>query len=257
MAALRPKEDEGLLEGRRQRHFTKGMAAAAAISLAAHAAVLWSRLPYGGVASPTTHSAPSLLARIVPATEVARASPAPLTSIASIAESLVEPARVSEQPARAVDSTPAPAEARAASPSVVRLVPVQPVQAVPQPSLPSERQPEPVLGSTSAGSTYLSAGLDPPPRPLTDIDPTLPEAAGTRGGSVVVRLFINERGGVDKVEVLSATPPGLFDTSAIEASLRVRFSPGYFSGVAVKSQVTYEVTYPGASTGVEASGRTY
>ena len=254
MAALTKKEDERLLETGRQRRFTKGMAAAAAISLAAHGAVLWGRVPYGGAASPAPRSAPSLVARIVPAPEIVRASAGPTAATALPAESPVEPGRVPEQPARVADPTPAPVETRAPAPAVV---PVEPAQAVPQLLLRPERQPEPVLASTSAGSTYLSTGLDPPPRPLTEIEPTLPEAAGSRGGSVVLRLFINERGGVDKVEVLSATPPGLFDTSAIEASLRVRFSPGYFSGIAVKSQVTYEMTYPGANTGVEASGRTY
>lgn len=254
MAALTTTQEVGLLETGRQRRFTKGMAAAAAISLAVHGAVLWGRLPHGGAASPAPRSAPALVARIVPAPDIARATPGHPAVTALPAQSPVEPARLPDQPARAADSIPAPVEARAATPAIV---PAEPAPPAPQPSPRPERTPAPVLASTSASSPYLAAGLDPPPRPLTDIDPTLPEAAGSRGGSVVLRIFINERGDVDKVEVVSAAPPGLFDTSAIEASLRVRFSPGYFSGVAVKSQVTYEVTYPGANTGVEAAGRTY
>ena len=106
--------------------------------------------------------------------------------------------------------------------------------------------------------TYLSSGgLDPPPRPLDDIDPVVPPEAGPRGGVVVLRLFINERGGVDKAEVLSSTPPGLFDAAALEAFGNARFSPGYFAGVPVKSQVTFEVKIRGLGSGSAASGRTY
>ncbi len=106
--------------------------------------------------------------------------------------------------------------------------------------------------------TYLSSGgLDPPPRPLGEIDPVVPAEAGSRGGVVVLRLFINERGGVDKAEVLNSAPPGLFDASALEAFGNARFSPGYFAGVPVKSQVTFEVKFRGLGSGIAASGRTY
>ena len=99
--------------------------------------------------------------------------------------------------------------------------------------------------------------LDPPPRPLTDIDPAVPAEAGPRGGVVVLRLFINERGEVDKAEVLNSAPPGLFDASALEAFGNARFSPGYIAGVPVKSQVTFEVKFRGLGSGAATSGRTY
>jgi protein TonB len=102
-----------------------------------------------------------------------------------------------------------------------------------------------------------SIGLNPPPRPLTDIEQLVPESAGARGGTVVLRMYINEQGGVDKAEVLQSSPAGLFDATAVEAASRARFSPGYLGGVPVKSQVTYEIRWGALGSGVEASGRTY
>ena len=113
-------------------------------------------------------------------------------------------------------------------------------------------------GRGSRSDRWLgSLGLDPPPRPLSDIEQLVPEAAGSRGGTVVLRLFINEQGTVDKAEVLRSTPPGLFDATALEAASRARFSPGYLAGVPVKSQVTFEVKYRALGSGAEAGGRTY
>ncbi|MGZ5241206.1 MAG: energy transducer TonB [Caldimonas sp.] len=122
---------------------------------------------------------------------------------------------------------------------------------------PPEAAAAPPAPAAPPPSTYLSSGLDPPPRPLGDIDPAVPAAAGSRGGVVVLRLSINERGGVDKVEVLDSSPPGLFDASAVEAFSAARFSPGYLAGVAVKSQVTFEVRYRALGSGSEAAGKTY
>ena len=74
---------------------------------------------------------------------------------------------------------------------------------------------------------------------------------------MVLRLFINEIGGVDRAEILSSTPPGLFDASALDAFAAARYVPGYVAGVAVKSQMTVEVKYRSVGSGVESSSRTY
>jgi protein TonB len=124
--------------------------------------------------------------------------------------------------------------------------------------VPPAAEPAAVTAPPAPSVTYHgSLGLNPPPRPLTDIEQVVPEAAGLRGGTVVLRLFINEQGGVDKVEVLRSTPPGLFDATALEAASRARFSPGFLGGVPVKSQVTFEVNYKALGSGNEAGARTY
>ena len=129
---------------------------------------------------------------------------------------------------------------------------------MPPQASPPVPEPAPVSAPPAPSVTYHgSSGLDPPPRPLTDIEQLVPEAAGLRGGSVVLRLFINEQGGVDKAEVVRSTPPGVFDGTALEAASRARFSPGYLGGVPVKSQVTFEVNYRALGSGAEAGARTY
>ena len=73
----------------------------------------------------------------------------------------------------------------------------------------------------------------------------------------MLRLYINERGTVDRAEVVSSTPPGLFDASAVEAFGRALFAPGHLAGAAVKSRITFELKYRALDSGAEASGRGY
>ena len=83
--------------------------------------------------------------------------------------------------------------------------PVEPlIQAAPrqaQVPLPSASKPVPVATAASparaqATTTFRSgAELDPPPRPLGDIEPEYPAAAGLQQGTVVLRLMIDTNGG--------------------------------------------------------------
>ena len=92
--------------------------------------------------------------------------------------------------------------------------------------------------------------LDTSPVPLADITPDYPAAAAFRRGHVVLELFISETGIVDRVDVLSATPPGIFDDSARTAFLQAKFEPGRRRGVASRSRMTIEVDYrPADQTG--------
>lgn len=250
----------------RRRHLAHGVAAAGALSLAVHAAVLFVRLPTGGAAADgSPPPAPVLLTRIVVAPEsavAARVEPAPAAAPAPTAPSpppeaaradtvITTPDRDAAKARPAVSPQPAvapPEPAAAPRPPVTRPV------AEPPPSVEPPTAPAP----PSAALTYHGAlGLDPPPRPLGDIEPAVPEAAGTRGGVVVLRLYINEQGTVDRAEVLRSTPAGLFDGSAVEAFSNARFSPGYLAGVPVKSQMTIEVKYRALGSGTESSTRTY
>lgn len=106
--------------------------------------------------------------------------------------------------------------------------------------------------------SYLSGGrLDPGPRPLHDIEPAFPEEAGQQHGIVVLRLLINEFGGVDEAAVVRAVPKGLFEKSAVEAFAAARFSPGMLLGLPVKSQVTIEVEFAPFNRGANVTDRTY
>jgi protein TonB len=95
------------------------------------------------------------------------------------------------------------------------------------------------------------------PRPLEDIEPKYPDGADLRTGKVVLRLLIGDTGHVDDVAVVRATPPGLFDASAIEAFSKARFSPSLAGGIAVKSQMTVEVEFVPLNRLSRISGRSY
>jgi TonB family protein len=91
--------------------------------------------------------------------------------------------------------------------------------------------------------------LEKGPVPLVDIEPKYPPEAGGVQGTVVLRLLINEAGGVDDAAVVSAFPPELFDAAAIDAFRNVRFAPGRQLGVPVKSQLMIEVKFQSFNKG--------
>jgi protein TonB len=93
---------------------------------------------------------------------------------------------------------------------------------------------------------YVPASeLDARPGIMVQVMPGYPALAAAKklSGSVVIRVFINERGEVDDVTVVRADPPGVFEDSAMTAFRAARFSPGVKAGEAVKSYVTLEVSY--------------
>ncbi len=87
--------------------------------------------------------------------------------------------------------------------------------------------------------------LDVRPGIKTRVEPEYPERAARRflSGTVRIRLFISERGTVDRVMVVKADPAGFFEESAERAFRAARFSPGMKGGRAVKVQMLLEVTY--------------
>ncbi|MEF8701999.1 MAG: energy transducer TonB [Candidatus Accumulibacter sp. UW26] len=105
---------------------------------------------------------------------------------------------------------------------------------------------------------YALAGLlDVPPMPLADILPDYPEAAGNQQGSVVLRLFISDRGEVDELLLVRAMPSGFFEEAALTAFAQARFSPGMRNGRAVKSQLAVEVEFVPFNRGSGVTGRGY
>ncbi|MGA8006570.1 MAG: energy transducer TonB [Burkholderiales bacterium] len=96
-----------------------------------------------------------------------------------------------------------------------------------------------------ADGYYRSSELDVRPGIKTHVEPEYPEAAARRGlsGKVVLRLFINENGAVDRVETLRARPAGVFERSAERAFRSARFTPGMKDKHPVKTQMTIEVSF--------------
>jgi TonB family protein len=85
--------------------------------------------------------------------------------------------------------------------------------------------------------------LDRKPQVTVAVEPKFPERATEPMGRVVLRLLVNESGGVDEVIVEESEPPGVFDKAAREAFLQARFLPGQRSGLDVKSALRIEVLY--------------
>lgn len=96
---------------------------------------------------------------------------------------------------------------------------------------------------------YLTRELDVRPGIMTRVQPEYPEAAARRflSGKVMLRLYIEENGAVERVEILAAEPPGYFEESARRAFDAARFTPGIKDGRAVRVQMTLEVSFESPS----------
>ncbi len=68
---------------------------------------------------------------------------------------------------------------------------------------------------------------DEPPKPLTPIDPEYPEIAQEAGieGTVIIQVFVDEKGRVKETIVLKGIPNTGLDEAAIEAIRKTRFKP--------------------------------
>lgn len=100
-------------------------------------------------------------------------------------------------------------------------------------------------------------GLSPPPRPIGSVDPIKPDGTSGIGGNVLLRVYVNERGRVDRIEVVRSSPPGVFDAAAMAAFGGVPYSPGLLGGVPVAAYTMFEVVFPAAGAGANAGARSY
>lgn len=106
--------------------------------------------------------------------------------------------------------------------------------------------PPPILPAFPLPNRYYRAAeIDEKAEPI-DIPPLIyPEEAYLRRieGTVVLRVFISASGTIDSVDLLSATPPDLFEQSALDAVLATRFRPARLFGRPVNSQKTLEIRF--------------
>ena len=140
-----------------------------------------------------------------------------------------------------------------AAPAVFPPVPEEHVET--EPRISEQLQPtprdEPAQISRSAeqpssAESYLtSREVDVSAEPTNDVLLRYPwvEYRLKRGGVVRITLLINEQGGLDKVTVIDATPPGVFEEAALEAVNKLQFTPALKGGRRVRSQKTIEVVF--------------
>lgn len=105
--------------------------------------------------------------------------------------------------------------------------------------------PEAALTSGVDLTYYSARDLDVQPRALRQIRPDYPDEADRQklSGTLRLQLKLEADGRVSDVDVMSATPPGLFEKSAIKAFRDARFAPAQKNGRPVRALVIIEVVY--------------
>lgn len=118
-------------------------------------------------------------------------------------------------------------------------------QAAPEASTPASALLAAPAGEGAAGAEgegyFAAAELDVQARPLQPISLALPPDAPAGEVRLMLRVYINEQGGVDAVESEQPDPSGVLEREARRAFQGARFVPGQRHGRAVKSYKRIEV----------------
>ena len=96
---------------------------------------------------------------------------------------------------------------------------------------------EQVLGQTSKKMVMDEGSVDEPPKPVTRVAPDeYPPKARKNGisGFVTMNLLIGTGGEVERVKVLDAKPPGVFEEVAVATIRRWRFQPAVYQSEHVR-----------------------
>jgi outer membrane biosynthesis protein TonB len=103
--------------------------------------------------------------------------------------------------------------------------------------------PDEVLESRGSRYTYFSSRrLVSPARPLAELKPRYPAGKlAEQDGAVLLQLLINERGGLDYVDVLCAAPA--FEQSVRDSLRGMKFAPAQGRDGPVKSYMWVEFSY--------------
>lgn len=97
-----------------------------------------------------------------------------------------------------------------------------------------------------APTYYRTDQLTKPPRPTSRPSLDVPRTvARSVSGKVTLKLWIDERGRVDLVEIESSNLPEAISGMAAEALGKVRFVPGEMDGKRVRTLMRIEVAYAG------------
>ncbi len=147
-------------------------------------------------------------------------------------------------PSLSTEAIPVIAEAAAPLPVITPSEPEPAPEPQPVADTPA---PTPALAISSAVDLtfYAARDVDVHPRALRNIEPAYPEAAERlrQSGTVRLQLKLEADGSVSDIEVVSADPPELFESSALDAFRDARFAPAQRQGRPVRALVLIEVVY--------------
>jgi TonB family protein len=90
---------------------------------------------------------------------------------------------------------------------------------------------------------YAAHELERRPQILSQVEPAFPALALTPVGRVVLQLYVDEDGRVERIATERDDPNGQFARAAREAFAGARFLPGVKDGAAVKAVVRLEVRF--------------
>ena len=144
---------------------------------------------------------------------------------------------------RALESRPAPmldvrlGQASGSAVAPARNAADEETSAAPRRAYGGEQLPLP------APTYYTTDQLTKPPQPTSQPDLDPPHIARAISGTVVLKLWINELGGVNAVEVENSDLPPKISRTAAEAFGKVRFVPGEIDGRRVPALMRIEVRY--------------
>ncbi len=116
-----------------------------------------------------------------------------------------------------------------------------------QPASAPPAAPAPLVTITSSVDlTYYSArDVDAHPRALREIVPDYPADADRKrqSGKVRLQLKLEADGRISGIDVVDASPPDVFNESAVKAFRDARFAPAQKNGRPVRALVLIEVVY--------------
>jgi len=141
-----------------------------------------------------------------------------------------------------------------------RKIPLRQKQVLHMKQLPFEINPKlPVVAGTTPSppmehialqgpvlkGAYGIGEIDGSLTPLAQAPPVYPLRAKQMGiqGWVKVKFIVNEKGGVESIEILDAKSKKIFERSVIRCVSAWRFSPGTVEGVPVRTQVMTTIRF--------------
>ncbi|RQW23343.1 TonB family protein [Rhodobacteraceae bacterium CH30] len=216
---------------------TAGLPLALGLSVLLHLAVLL--LAY--TPTPPSVGRPLQVGLLAPVASPAKPLSAPIPALpAPEAKPVLSSASISQAPPSVANSMPMPASAEMVSAPLPELaaLPIDVEMAAPADTvfglLPQAGDESQMLG----WNVYVPARLlDGPSLPLEEILLPEPDEEGAGSGEMAeaeIRVYVNERGEVDGVDIVRSEPPGVLDDIARAAFSRARFEPGMQQGRAVR-----------------------
>ncbi|HKQ61738.1 MAG TPA: TonB family protein [Candidatus Polarisedimenticolaceae bacterium] len=195
--------------------------------------------PVKEAASPTiaqdTHAARPQPATKPPVKEAASPAIAQDTHAAKPQPATKPPVKEAASPAIAQD-THAARPQPATKPPVAQDVPRAPTETAATPPPPAAEPPAETT-APSAPETHAAAAPTPP-RVIERVVPTISHKAQKDGGTIVLKVLVNERGKIARVLVDKGIPGSEQEAAAISAVLRWNYEPATENGLPVKAWTT-------------------